>query len=159
MEKKVKKFNFIDVIVLILIIVAIVFIFNRDKIFKSRAVSNIVTGKSHIIMTAKSSAVPMEVVEAFKVGDKAASSGQILDGEITDVRYTNAKVAVVRDGQTRVEESKNLYDLYVTFDMMVNSYAGYMEIGNQEIKVGVGHYISSENAVSYGCITAIEEID
>lgn len=157
MEKK-KKFNFVDILVLVAILGIIFIIFNKDKLLKSNN-ANIVTGKSHIIMKAKSPAVTMDVVNAFKIGDKAMAQGKILDGEIIDVEYVPSKLLEIKGDKAAIVESDEFYDLYVTFDMNVNRYQGYMEIGNQEIKVGVEHYLSSENAVSYGEIVKIEELD
>lgn len=159
MSKINKKFNWVDIVIILIIISMFGLILNRNKIFSSDNVSKIITGKNEIILTAKANSVPIEVVNSFKVGDKVVGNSKVLDGEIIDVQYQPAKIIEVRGDKPELVQSKSLYDLYVTSRVSATIYNSYMEIENQEVKVGLGFYIAAEKATVYGTIVSIEEVN
>ncbi|MCK8060559.1 MULTISPECIES: DUF4330 domain-containing protein [unclassified Fusibacter] len=159
METK-KKFNWIDIVILLLILSAVVVVLNRDALFGSEGVVDSISGKKEVVLTAKSPSVPMEVVEAFKIGDKAMTGTSELDAsEITEVRWEPSIVFELRDGQLIQTSREGYYDLYVTYKALVNSYASYMELGGQELKVGVNYYIKTAHAEAFGYIVGLEIVN
>lgn len=158
MNRKI-SFNWVDIMVLILIVAALVAVLQRDKIFGDKGVLDVIQGKRQLIVTAKSPSVPQSVVDAFKVGDAPMAGGTLLDGEVIDVKSKPSVLFELKDGQIIKTTRPDYYDVYVTFKLTANSYASYMEQGGQELKVGVNYYIKTENAVSYGYIVGIKDVE
>ncbi len=153
------KMNWVDILILLVIILGVVVILNKDKILGGEDVADVVTGKTNLIVTAKAMQVPMEVIEEFKVGDKMMASGKIQQGEIIKVEYEPSIVYEAKGDELVKMENPDRYDVYVTFKAVASTYAGYMEFGNQEVKVGVSYYIKTPDAVLFGHIVKIEDVE
>lgn len=155
---KTKKFNWVDIVIVLLIIATVIAILQRDKIFGEEGVVDVIVGKRELIVIAKSPSVPMSVVKAFKVGDKMMAGGNLLTGEVVAVDAKPSKLFILQDDYIEQTTHEDYYDVYVTFKLIANSYASYMELGNQELKVGLQYYLKTQNAVSYGYIIGVEDV-
>jgi hypothetical protein len=152
-----KGFNWVDIVILVMILAAVGIILNRDAIFGNEGVVESISSKKEVILTAKAASLPMEVIEAFKIGDRALTGTKNIEGsEITAIRVEPSVVFELVDGNLVEVEREDYYDVYITFKGLVNSYASYMELGGQEVKVGVNYFLKTANAEAFGYIVGLE---
>jgi len=156
---KIKKFNWVDGVILLMILLAVGVVLGRNVLFDSTSITESISGQKELIVKAKAASVPMAVVEAFVIGDAPMAGGRELKGEVLEVTYSPSSVFEIRDGQVVVTTREDYYDLQVTFRVTANSYAYYMEHGGQELKVGLSYFIKTRRAEAFGYITGIEILE
>jgi len=155
---RVGKLNWVDGVVIIVIVMAAIVFFGRNIIFQSSNVSGAVTEEIPVVLTAKAYAVPKEVFDAFQVGDAPFAAGREQKGKIASISFTPVEGYKIESGEAVHVVSEDFVDIEVTFELIANRYAAYIEQASQELKVGSSYYIKTVDAELKGYITALEII-
>lgn len=156
---RVGKFNWVDSAVITLVIAGVILFFGRSFFIQNSSVASSVTEEIQVVLTAKAYAVPKEVLDAFQVGDAPLAVGREQKGKIVSINSAPVEGYRIESGEAVYVVSEDLVDIEVTFELIANRYAAYIEQASQELKVGSSYYIKTVKAELKGYITALKIIE
>lgn len=131
-----RKWNWIDTTIIFIVILAIVVFLNRDK-FKQANVGG-GSNRKNIVITVEGSDITADMVTDLKIGDKIFSQNSIQNATVEDIQISpkeNTKVGA--DGRIITYEDAQEATVTVTINAEVVTSGPYMDLGGQEVKVGV----------------------
>lgn len=129
-----RKWNWIDTLVIVLIAVAVIVFFNRDRVAGGVAPTN----RRSIIFTVEAKKLPRDLVTELETGDQIFSQYKLQNAYITEINVEpTLKSYVADDGTMRTYEDEEEMVLQATIDAEVISSGPYLDLGGQEIKVGL----------------------
>ncbi len=131
-----RKWNWIDTTIIILVLLAVVVFLNRDKFKEGNLGAS--SNKKNIKITLEGSEITADMVTELKIGDKIFSQNSIQNAAIEDIQIRpkeNTKVG--KDGKIITYEDAQEVTVTVTINAEVVTSGPYMDLGGQEIKVGV----------------------
>ncbi|WP_313756131.1 DUF4330 family protein [Tissierella sp.] len=151
-----KRWNWIDTTITIIIILAVVAFLNRGKIInKSKEV--VTAGGKNIIITAEASELTKEMVTDLKVGDQMFSQNNLQKGFVEEIDINPKIQSVVgEDGKIVTYEDAEEITVTVKVKAEVASSGPYMDLGGQEIKVGLPIILKTTTVEFPGTIKYIE---
>ena len=150
-------FNWVDLVVLLLLVAALVVVLNRDRIVGDATPAG--PGWETFTITLKAPSVPLEVAEAFSVGDIPMADGADLEARVTEVRTEPARALVVDGDSIEYSTDPHRYDLYLTFSVLAKVTGPFAEAGGQELKVGIDATLETEDARVVGYIVSMASAD
>lgn len=129
-----RKWNWVDTLVIVLIAAAVILFFNRDKVAGGVAPSN----KRSITFTVEAKKLPKDLITELKTGDQIFSQYKLQNAYITEINVKpTLKSFVGDDGTVKSFEDNEEMVLEATIDAEVLSSGPYLDLGGQEIKVGI----------------------
>ncbi|MGJ0845078.1 DUF4330 family protein [Tissierella praeacuta] len=151
-----KRWNCIDTTITIIIILAVVAFLNRGKIInKSKEV--VTAGGKNIIITAEASELTKEMITDLKVGDQMFSQNNLQKGFVEEIDINPKIQSVVgEDGKIITYEDAEEITVTVKIKAEVASSGPYMDLGGQEIKVGLPIILKTTTVEFPGTIKYIE---
>ncbi len=155
-NKKGKLFGFINVIDLIIILgIVIIGVFLASRLGNNNTTVT-TSAKQKLYIVAEAYKKSPEVVEGFIVDDKIVSQNKYQDGTIDYVTITEAnEIVTMADGELVAAKNPLLKDIEVGIRCLANVNGPYMDVGGQEIKVGLNYYIKTDKAEVHGTIKEI----
>ena len=113
---------------------AVILFFNRDKVAGGVAPSN----KRSITFTVEAKKLPKDLITELKTGDQIFSQYKLQNAYITEINVKpTLKSFVGDDGTVKSFEDNEEMVLEATIDAEVLSSGPYLDLGGQEIKVGI----------------------
>jgi hypothetical protein len=137
-----RKWNWIDTAIVLVIVLAVVGFINRDKILNKE--NNQASNKREITITVEAEELTEEVITKLKRGDKIFSQYRLQDAEIVDFEiFPSIKTQVGPDGKIRSFEDDHESTLIAVIDASAISSGPYIDLGGQEIKVGLSFILKT----------------
>ena len=132
-----KKLNWIDFTLVFLLILGILVFLNRGKILNKS--KNVVSGGAkEVRITLVADELTREMVTDLKIGDQMFSQSSLQNGFVQEIEIKGkTKVEVNDQGKFVSYEDENEIEITVVIDGKVASSGPYMDLGGQEIKVGL----------------------
>lgn len=131
-----KKWNWIDTVVVIVLVAAVVLFFNREKLTRGITVGP--SNTKNIVMTVEVDDLKPEIATGLKEGDQIFSQYKLQNAIIKEVNIRPMEMKAVNDkGEVVTYESDNLTTLEAVIDAEVLTGGPYMDLGGQEVKVGL----------------------
>lgn len=151
-----KRWNWIDTAITIIIMLAVVAFLNKGKIInKSKEV--VTAGGKNIIITAEASELTKEMITDLKVGDQMFSQNNLQKGFVEEIDINPKIQSVVgEDGKIVTYEDAEEITVTVKIKAEVASSGPYMDLGGQEIKVGLPIILKTTTVEFPGTIKYIE---
>lgn len=129
-----RKWNWVDTLVIVLIAAAVILFFNRDKVAGGVAPSN----KRSITFTVEAKKLPKDLITELKTGDQIFSQYKLQNAYITEINVKpTLKSFAADDGTVKSFEDNEEMVLEATIDAEVLTSGPYLDLGGQEIKVGI----------------------
>lgn len=129
-----RKWNWVDTLVIVLIAAAIVVFFNRDRVAGGVAPTN----RRNITFTVEAKKLPRDLVTELKTGDQIFSQYKLQNASITEINVKpTVKSFIADDGTIKTYDDEEEMILEATIDAEVLSSGPYLDLGGQEIKVGL----------------------
>lgn len=151
-----KKWNWIDTTILVAVILLVVAFINRDKLMntgKSIAAPN----KKDVVVTVVANELTEDMVTNLEVGDQIFSQNSLQDGFVSEVTVEPLlKSQVGPDGEIKVYEDSEEINVTVKIDATVTFSGPYMDLGGQEVKVGLPFIMKTTEVEFPGTIKHIE---
>ncbi len=137
-----RKWNWIDTAIVLVIILGIVGFLNRDKLLNKS--DSGVSNKREILITVEAKELTEDVVKELKVGDKIFSQYRLQDAEIVDYSIRKSlKTQVGPDGKMKSFEDEYESTLLAYIKANAISSGPYIDLGGQEIKVGLSFILKT----------------
>ena len=157
-QKKTRKFNIVDVIVLLIIIAAVALL--GMKLLGDRGMAN--AEKNRIEYTVLVRAVHPDacatIMEYKDSNSQLMANGQLVDGYVTDISFeTHLNYVDTADGRTVVtpDEGENArMDMTFTIQAAIDSPVT-CKVGTQEVRIGKGHIVKTTDFELEGYSTTI----
>lgn len=150
-----RKWNWVDTVVVGLILLVVVAFINRDK-FSSQSVA-VDSNTKKIIITAEASELTEDMVADLEVGDQFFAQYQLQNAFITDFEIKpKQETTIGDDGKVKVYNSNEEITITVDIEAEVATSGPYMELGGQEIKVGLPIIVKTTEVEFPGEIKHIE---
>ena len=150
-----RKWNWVDTLVVVLIAAAVLLFLNRDRILGSGA--GVASNKRSITFTVEAKELSREMVTELKVGDKIYSQYKLQNATITDVIIRPAvKSMEAPDGTLKLYEDENEIVVEATVEAEVFASGPYLDLGGQEIKVGLSFILKTVDVEVVSDIKHIE---
>ena len=132
-----EKWNWIDTTILIIIILLVVAFFNRGKIInKGKDIA--ASGGKNIIITLEADELTEEMVSELNIGDQIFSQNNLQKGFVEEIEINPLLHSFVgEDGKVLTYEDEEEIMITVKIKAEVASSGPYMDLGGQEIKVGL----------------------
>lgn len=151
-----RKWNWIDTGIIVVIILLIVVFYNRDKILK-RGDETAASNKKNVVITVEADELTEDMVTDLKVGDQIFSQNSLQDGFVEEVSVSpSLDTEVGPDGKIRVYEKTGEVKLTAKISAAVKFSGPYMELGGQEVKVGIPFILKTTNFEVKSTIKHIE---
>lgn len=151
-----KRWNWIDTTVTILVLLAVVVFINRGRII-NKSKEAVTAGGKNIVITVEASELTREMITDLKVGDQIFSQNNLQKGFIEEINIApKEKTVVGEDGKIAIYE--DVEEITVTVKIKAEvAYSGpYMDLGGQEIKVGLPIIMKTTTVEFPGMIKHIE---
>ncbi|MDU5080371.1 DUF4330 family protein [Tissierella carlieri] len=151
-----KKWNWIDTTITIVILLAVVVFLNRGKIIK-KSKDVVTAGGKNIVITVEASELTEEMVTDLKIGDQLFSQNNLQKGFVEEINIDpKVKSIVGEDGKIATYEDAEEVTVTVKIKAEVASSGPYMDLGGQEIKVGLPIIMKTTTVEFPGTIKYIE---
>lgn len=151
-----KKWNWIDTTITIVILLAVVVFLNRGKIIK-KSKDVVTAGGKNIVITVEASELTEEMVTDLKIGDQLFSQNNLQKGFVEEINIDpKVKSIVGEDGKITTYEDTGEVTVTVKIKAEVASSGPYMDLGGQEIKVGLPIIMKTTTVEFPGTIKHIE---
>lgn len=96
---------------------------------------------------------------ATQIGGQLMSSGDLMDGYITDcVVEPHKEVVLDADGNPQQVEDPSVRDLRFTIETKVSEAGNAYSVGSQELRVGKTHIVKTMDLEFNGYITSMEKV-
>jgi hypothetical protein len=97
-----------------------------------------------------------EMLSSLKVGDQIFSQYRLQNATIREIETRPMEIKAVNDqGQVQVVESQDLVTLEAVIDAQVVTSGPYMDLGGQEVKVGLTFVLKTTDFEAMGDIKRI----
>lgn len=150
-----RKWNWIDTTIIVFILLAVVVFLNRGKLLNKDTISS--SNTKSIIITAEASELTAEMVTDLEIGDQVFSQNSLQKGFIRDILIKPKQESVVgTDGEIKVYDNKEEITITVEIEAEVATSGPYMELGGQEVKVGLPIIVKTTEVEFLGDIKHIE---
>ncbi len=137
-----RKWNWIDTAIILVIVLMVIGLLNRDKLLNrgdSRA-----SNKREILITVEAKELNGEMLDKLKKGDKIFSQYRLQDAEIIDFAIFPSKMTQVGpDGEIKYFEDEQESTLIASINANADSSGPYIDLGGQEIKVGLSFILKT----------------
>lgn len=151
-----KKWNWIDTAIIIFIVVAIVSFLNRDKILNNNN-SGVNSNRKDIIITVEAHELTADMVTELKKGDQIFSQNSLQSAFVKDIIIEPRLLTVVGDdGTVKAYKDSEEITINVILTAEVSTSGPYMDLGGQEIKVGLPMIMKTTTVEFLGNIKNIE---
>ncbi|MBU5313897.1 DUF4330 domain-containing protein [Tissierella carlieri] len=151
-----KKWNWIDTTITIIILLAVIVFLNRGKIIK-KSKDVVTAGGKNIVITVEASELTEEMVTDLKIGDQLFSQNNLQKGFVEEINIDpKVKSIVGEDGKMATYEDAEEVTVTVKIKAEVASSGPYMDLGGQEIKVGLPMIMKTTTVEFPGTIKHIE---
>lgn len=151
-----KKWNWIDTTITIVILLTVVVFLNRGKIIK-KSKDVVTAGGKNIVITVEASELTEEMVTDLKIGDQLFSQNNLQKGFVEEINIDpKVKSIVGEDGKIATYEDAEEVTVTVKIKAEVASSGPYMDLGGQEIKVGLPIIMKTTTVEFPGTIKYIE---
>lgn len=151
-----KKWNWIDTTIIIVVLLVIVVFLNRDKII-NKGKDVVTSGGKNIVITLEANELTKEMVSELKVGDQIFSQNNLQKGFIEEISISPLVKSIVGDnGKVLTYEDADEITVTVKIKAEVASSGPYMDLGGQEIKVGLPMIMKTTTVEFPGTIKHIE---
>ena len=151
-----KKWNWIDTAIIIFIVVAIVSFLNRDKILNNNN-SSVNPNRKDIIITVEANELTADMVTELKIGDQIFSQNSLQSAFVQDIIIEPRLLTVVgHDGIVKAYKDSEEITINVILKAEVSTSGPYMDLGGQEIKVGLPIIMKTTSVEFLGNIKNIE---
>ncbi|WFA09128.1 DUF4330 family protein [Tissierella sp. Yu-01] len=150
-----RKWNWIDTTIIVFILLAVVVFLNRGKLLNREVISS--SNTKNIIITAEASELTADMVTNLEIGDQIFSQNSLQKGYISEIMIKpKQEIAVGTDGEIKVYDHKEEITITVEIEAEVATSGPYMELGGQEIKVGLPIIVKTTEVEFLGDIKHIE---
>jgi hypothetical protein len=150
-----RKWNWIDTTIIVFILLAVVVFLNRGKLLNREVTSS--SNTKNIIITAEASELTADMVTNLEIGDQIFSQNSLQKGYISEIMIKpKQEIAVGTDGEIKVYDHKEEITITVEIEAEVATSGPYMELGGQEIKVGLPIIVKTTEVEFLGDIKHIE---
>lgn len=137
-----RKWNWIDTAIILLIVLAAVGFLNKDKLLNKG--DSGVSNKREILITVEAKELTEDIIETLTIGDKIFSQYRLQDAEIVDFTISPSKMTQVGpDGEMKSFEDEQESTLVASIKANAISSGPYIDLGGQEIKVGLSFILKT----------------
>ncbi len=150
------KWNWVDTLLIGIIVLGVLVFLNRNKILdKSKEVVS--SGGKSIVITIEAEELTRDMITDLKVGDQMFSQNNLQKGFVRDIQVEPKLHSYIKEnGQLGTYEDKSDIKVTVTVDAEVASSGPYMDLGGQEIKVGLPIIMKTTSVEFPGIVKYIE---
>lgn len=149
------KWNWIDTVVVVLVLAAVVLFFNRDMIIGGR-----IAGPSNtrdIVMTVEVHELKPELITEFREGDQIFSQYRLQNAHIREIQTRPMELKAINDaGEAVLYPSQEHITMTAVIDAQVVAAGPYMDLGGQEVKVGLSFVLKT---VDFEVMSEIKHIE
>ena len=150
-----RKWNWIDTAIVLVIVLAAVGFLNRDKLLNRG--DNGASNKREILITVEAEELNGEMLDKLKKGDKIFSQYRLQDAEIIDFTISpSKKTQVGPDGEIKYFEDEQESTLIASIKANALSSGPYIDLGGQEIKVGLSFILKT---IDFEVLSEIKHIE
>lgn len=150
-----RKWNWVDSVVIALVLIVVVALLNRDKLFGGAEVVN--SNKTELIITTEASGLREDMLTNLKVGDQIFSQYRLQNAFVKDIEIMpKQETTVGQDGKIKVFNSKDEITIRVDIEGEAATSGPYMELGGQQIKIGLPIIVKTTEVEFLGDIKHIE---
>lgn len=150
-----RKWNWVDTLVAAIIILIVVTFINRNKIIGGSSSNS--SNTVDIIITVEASELTEDMISDLEKGDQFYAQYSLQNAYISDFEIMpKQEITVGKDGKIRVYDSKDEISVNVEIEAKAVTSGPYMELGGQEIKVGVPIIVKTTEVEFPGEIKHIE---
>jgi len=150
------KLNIVDIFVILgviaIIILAVWYLFLKDA-----PVNMADDGSNTITFVAKAYGLEKEAVDKLKIGDSLVALDVYQPGKILDFKVEPSQIVAAIDGEIVAIDDPTLVDITVTMEVVPNKQKAYMDMGSQQIIVGIPYWIKTQAMHAEGVIISIED--
>ncbi|MDA3847026.1 MAG: DUF4330 domain-containing protein [Vallitaleaceae bacterium] len=150
------SFNIVDIFVVIgivaILILVVWYLFLKDAPVKVAD-----DGSNTVTFVAKAYELEKEAVDQLKIGDKLVALDVYQPGKIVDFIIEPSKKIEAINGEIVIVKDPTLVDITVTMEVVPNKQKAYMDMGSQQIIVGIPYWIKTEAMHAEGIIVSIED--
>lgn len=137
-----RKWNWIDTTIVLVIVLAALGFLNRDKLFNRASSGG--SNRIEILITVEAPELNDEIVTKIKTGDKIFSQYRLQDAEITEIDvYPTLKTQVGPDGKIKQYEDEQERTLIAKIKANAARSGPYIDLGGQEVKVGINFILKT----------------
>lgn len=146
--------NIIDLAVLLIIFSGIGFA--GYKMLGHR-IAGTAPSTSEVVFSVLCSGKSENAAKALNKGDQLISGTSYVNGFIESVSYKDAEMMVTTDdGRIVKATDPSRKDILVTVKAYINTNAAALKLGNQEIRIGMPHYLKTQKVEITGFIDSLE---
>ena len=150
-----RKWNWIDTAIVLVIVLAAVGFLNRDKLLNRG--DNRPSNKREILITVEAEELNGEMLDKLRKGDKIFSQYRLQDAEIIDFTISpSKKTQVGPDGEIKYFEDEQESTLIASIKANALSSGPYIDLGGQEIKVGLSFILKT---IDFEVLSEIKHIE
>lgn len=150
-----RKWNWIDTVVVVILIASVVLFFNRERL-----TGGVTAGPSNakdIVMTVEVDELKPEMVTDIEVGDQIFSQYKLQNATIREIQTRPMALKAVNDaGEAVAYESEDYITLEAVIEAQVVTSGPYMDLGGQEVKVGLEFVLKTTEFEAMSDIKHIE---
>lgn len=151
-----KKWNWIDTVIIVVVLIGVIVFFNRNKIInKGKDIAT--SGGKNIVLTLEADELTEEMVTELEIGDQIFSQNNLQKGFVEEIEIHPLINSIVGDdGKILTYEDEEEITILVKIKAEVASSGPYMDLGGQEIKVGLPIIMKTTKVEFPGTIKHIE---
>jgi hypothetical protein len=150
-----RKWNWIDTVLVVLLIAAALLFLNRERLMGGATAGP--SNTKDIVMTVEVDELKPEMLSSLKVGDQIFSQYRLQNATIREIETRPMETKAVNgQGQVQVVESQDMVTLEAVIDAQVVTSGPYMDLGGQEVKVGLTFVLKTTDFEAMSDIKHIE---
>ncbi|MGM0396664.1 MAG: DUF4330 family protein [Bacillota bacterium] len=150
-----RKWNWIDTVIVVLLIAAAVLFLNRERL--TGGISAGSSNTKDIVMTVEVDEFKPEMLTDLKEGDQIFSQYRLQNATIREINTRPMEMKSVNiNGEAESYQSQDLVTLEAVIDAQVVTSGPYMDLGGQELKVGLEFVLKTTEFEAMSDIRYIE---
>lgn len=132
-----RKWNWVDTTIVIIIVVLIALFVNKDKILGSKEKVD-VSNQKDIVFVVEADGLTQDMITELEIGDQIFSQNALQDAFVEEINIEPLTRPVYRsDAKIKVYEDAEEVKVAIKIKAKVAFSGPYMDLGGQEIKVGL----------------------
>ena len=132
-----RKWNWVDTTIVIIIVVLIALFVNKDKILGSKEKVD-VSNQKDIVFVVEADGLTQDMITELEIGDQIFSQNALQDAFVEEINIEPLTRPVYRsDTKVKVYEDAEEVKVSIKIKAKVAFSGPYMDLGGQEIKVGL----------------------
>lgn len=132
-----KRWNWIDTTIIVIILLVVIAFINKDKIINTGK-KVVTSNEKDILIVLETDELTRDMVSDLKVGDQILSQNSLQNGFVEEVTIEpSLKTVVGPDGKIKIYEDDEEIKATIVLKAKVAFSGPYMDLGGQEVKIGI----------------------